>query len=118
MPEYEPATWVHERAVSGSVVVELRGEIDALVAPRLSSYLDTLTARDRPDVVLDMRQVTFIDCSGISSLVRVNKRALERSGRVRFVCTDPRTLRTLRITRLTGYFDIVEDLPPGGLAAP
>lgn len=111
MLEHEPASWMHEQTAGGSVVVELRGEIDALVAPRLSTYLDDLTARERPDVVLDMRLVTFIDCSGISSLVRVNRRTTERRGRLRLVCTDPRALRTLRITRLIAHFHILADLP-------
>mgnify|MGYP001317447228 CR=1 FL=1 len=117
-PEHEPATWAHHCTAGGSVVVELSGEIDALVAPRLSEYLDTLTATDGPDLVLDMRKVEFIDCSGISCLVRVHKRARKRSGRVRFVITDARTLRTLRITRLLGHLEILDSLPGSDPAAP
>ncbi|GAB2593627.1 hypothetical protein GCM10027168_27920 [Streptomyces capparidis] len=110
MSQHRLYPWIRERLVGDTVVVEVEGEMDALSAPRLIAYLDSLTGGDRPDVVLDLRRVTFLDCSGLSALVRTQNRARERYGRVRLVCDDPRTLRTLRITQLAAHFTIMEDL--------
>ncbi|KRV47749.1 sulfate transporter [Wenjunlia vitaminophila] len=109
MSDDQPTSRIRERLAGETVVVEVSGEVDALAAPRLISYLDSLTTRDRPDVVLDLRRVTFLDCSGLTALVRARNRALARSGRVRLVCDDPFTLRTLRVTRLAGHFTILPD---------
>ncbi|WP_229698455.1 STAS domain-containing protein [Wenjunlia tyrosinilytica] len=102
---------VRERLLGEAVVVELSGEVDACSAPRLSSYLDSLSDQSEPDVVVDLRKVTFIDCSGLSVLVRLRNRVCARSGRVRLVCSDPRTLKTLHLTRLSGHFPILADPP-------
>jgi anti-sigma B factor antagonist len=103
---------IHETVHDGSTVVALGGEVDALTAPRLSAYLDSLTRGDHPDVVIDLRHVDFIDCSGLAVLVRARRRVLEREGRLRLVCRDEFTLRTLQATRLAEAFTILPDWPP------
>lgn len=99
-----------ERVVGGTTVVELRGEIDLLTAPPLSARLDTLTAGPCPDLVLDLRQVSFIDCSGLSVLCRARNRVLARHGRLRLVADSARFLRVLRGTLLADVFEIHSDL--------
>ncbi|MGW5470068.1 STAS domain-containing protein [Streptomyces chartreusis] len=99
------------RAVAGTTVVELRGEIDLLTAPALAARLDALTATERPDLVLDLRAVSFIDCTGIGILCRARKRVQARQGRLRLVSRNTRFLRILHITGLADAFEIDPDLP-------
>ncbi|MGY6022587.1 STAS domain-containing protein [Streptomyces spinosirectus] len=99
-----------ERVVGGTTVVELRGEIDLLTAVPLSARLDSLTAGSRPDLVLDLRPLIFIDCSGLRLLCRTRNRVLARQGRLRLVTRDRRFLRILRAARLTDVFEIHPDL--------
>ncbi|MGW3095304.1 STAS domain-containing protein [Streptomyces sp. NPDC001102] len=73
------------RVVAGRTVVVLRGEIDLFAVPSLSARLDELTAGPCPDLVLDLRDVAFIDCSGLGMLCRVRNRVLAREGRLRLV---------------------------------
>ncbi|MDL2074923.1 STAS domain-containing protein [Streptomyces sp. GXMU-J15] len=87
-------------------VVALRGELDLLAAPSLTARLDALTARPVPDLVLDLRDVTFIDCTGLGVLCRARARALARHGRLRLVSDSPRLLRLLRATGLLGVFEL------------
>ncbi|MEV6481837.1 STAS domain-containing protein [Streptomyces sp. NPDC051576] len=103
------------RVVGDATVVTLRGEIDVLAAPPLSTRLDRLTAGPRPDLVLDLRPVSFIDCAGLSVLCRAHNRARARQGRVRLVTDSALFVRVLRCTGLTGVLDIharwPDDLP-------
>ncbi|MER6632413.1 STAS domain-containing protein [Streptomyces sp. NPDC000987] len=105
------------RTVAGRTVVALRGEIDVLVAPSLSARLDALTSSPSPDVVVDLRAVSFIDCSGLGVLCRVRNRVLARDGRLRLVSDDPGFLRLLRPAGLAGVFHVCtrlsEALTPG-----
>ncbi|MEU6665922.1 STAS domain-containing protein [Streptomyces sp. NPDC046727] len=95
----------------GATVVSLRGEIDVLTVPALTERLDALTARQHPDLVLDLRPVTFIDCAGLGILCRTRNRTLARQGRLRLVTDSPRFRRVLRATGLTGVFEMCTRLP-------
>ncbi|MFE6285292.1 STAS domain-containing protein [Streptomyces sp. NPDC057877] len=99
------------RVIDGTTVVELSGEIDILAAPHLWTRLDPLTAGPCPDLVLDLRPVSFIDCSGLAVLCRTRNRVLDRGGRLRLVISSPRILRILRCTGLGHAFEVTPDLP-------
>lgn len=95
------------RAVAGTTVVELRGEIDLFSASHLAAHLDALPS----DLVLDLRGVSFIDCSGLGVLCRTRNRILARRGRLRLVTDSARFLRVLRIAGLAGVFEIHPGMP-------
>ncbi|MFE0252350.1 STAS domain-containing protein [Streptomyces sp. NPDC059010] len=97
--------------VAGTTVVELRGEIDLGSAPALAVRLDALTAGTCPDLVLDLRAVSFIDCTGLGVLCRARNRVLHRQGRLRLVSHNACFLRILRSTGLAGVFEINPDFP-------
>ncbi|MEU3464134.1 STAS domain-containing protein [Streptomyces sp. NPDC006733] len=107
----------HTHTHGDCTVVPLRGEIDLLTAPGLSRFLDALTAGLHPDLLIDLRQVEFLDGSGISTLVRARSRAVAREGRLRLVCTHPPLLRVLRLPALQLGFDVLQDLPAPEAAA-
>ncbi|MFJ2767056.1 STAS domain-containing protein [Streptomyces sp. NPDC087300] len=87
--------------LDGAIVVELHGDMDLVAYQRTVSLMDAVASGPEPLVVIDLTRVTFFDCSGISLLMRTRRRVRGRGGRLRVVCTDPLTLRMLRITRLT-----------------
>ncbi|MBO8187710.1 STAS domain-containing protein [Streptomyces spirodelae] len=100
-----------ERGDGGVTVVELSGEIDLRTAPPLIALLDALTAGPRPDLVLDLRPVTFLDCSGLRLLCRARNRAVERHGRLRLITESRRFRRIIQHARLTGVFEVHDRLP-------
>ncbi|MCM2430401.1 STAS domain-containing protein [Streptomyces sp. RKAG337] len=108
MPVFSPD---HTRAHGDCTVVPLRGEIDLLTAPDLTRFLDALTEGVHPDLLIDLRQVDFLDGSGITTLVRARGRAVARDGRLRLLCTHPPTLRILRLPELRLQFDLLEHMP-------
>ncbi|MBP0450671.1 STAS domain-containing protein [Kitasatospora sp. RG8] len=60
-------------------VVRARGEIDLHAAPSLRRALSAALASHRA-VVLDLSEVTFMDCAGLGALVWARNQA-DRSGR-------------------------------------
>lgn len=101
-----------ERAVGATTVIELSGELDILARLALIDRLDVLTSDDRPDLVLDLRRVTFMDCGGLALLCRVRLRVRARQGRLRLLThpDSPSVARLLRLTGLLDAFDIHPDL--------
>ncbi|MFE0511812.1 STAS domain-containing protein [Streptomyces sp. NPDC058964] len=108
MPEIDtrPAPHHTERTVGGTTVVALRGEIDLLTAPSLAARLEDLTAGPHPDLVLDLRSMAFIDCTGLGVLCRARNRAAARHGRLRLVTDSVRLRRILRAVGLAGVFEL------------
>ncbi|WP_405877539.1 anti-sigma factor antagonist [Streptomyces sp. NBC_01136] len=84
----------------GHTVLEFHGEIDILAALEIMPYLDAVTGRPEPQIVIDLRPVEFFDCSGLRLLHRARNRTLARDGRLHLVCDHPLTLRVLKVTGL------------------
>jgi anti-sigma B factor antagonist len=62
---------VSERVLDdGTVVIDLRGELDIAVNDALRDVLvDTIRIRQPPCLVVNMRHVVFVDSSGMGALV-------------------------------------------------
>ncbi|AUY48353.1 STAS domain-containing protein [Streptomyces sp. CB01881] len=80
-------------------IVRANGEIDLDTAPALRRTLAAALESHR-EVVLDLSEVTFMDCAGLGALVRARNQA-DRSGR-RLVLHDAgrRVVRLLKLTSL------------------
>jgi anti-sigma B factor antagonist len=66
----------------GVFVVHADGEVDLSTAPLLDGALDAGLASGRRTVVVDLRQVSFIDCTGIGLLTGARCRARRQGTRL------------------------------------
>ena len=92
-------------------VVAVHGDLDVATVPELDQALQEAVPDDDPvgQVVLDLRAVTFLDCSGLGPLLRARHRLAERFWLAN-VPRQPR--RLLELTGLADAFAVVDDLPP------
>lgn len=93
-------------------VVIVRGEIDAHTAPQLKERLLALVAEGVDRVVVDLREVTFIESVGLGTLVAVRKRLRPSDKSLCLVLTPEQTVirRTFEITGLHKVFPIHPDV--------
>jgi anti-anti-sigma factor len=102
-----PPTTSHARTyrLGRTTVVELRGEIDLGSQEQVEPHLAAAAQGPEPlSVVLDLSPVDFIDCFGLSLLVRARRRIVERGGRVGLVCDRRAIRKLLGLTGLEGVF--------------
>ncbi|MFI9648176.1 STAS domain-containing protein [Streptomyces sp. NPDC052040] len=92
-------------------VIEVSGEIDMATAGSVAEHLEAATRRSAPDVLVDLRPVAFLDCSGLRALCRAETRARERGGRLRLVSDRARLHRLLRAAGLLRRFPPLLTLP-------
>jgi anti-anti-sigma factor len=87
------------------VVLGVHGEVDLATSPKLHEALDALD----PDVglVVDLSDVSFLDSSGLTELVRAHERHAEAGG-VRLVVASKGIRRVLEVSGLTEVFSIYE----------
>lgn len=103
---------VTTRARHDRMVVDIGGEIDIYTAPALLGKFVELLDTGRPNIIVNLEGVRFIDSSGLSVLYGVLKRVRVLDGSMDLVCSHPRTLRLFRVTGLPKDFpvyDSVED---------
>ena len=93
------------RTVGDIAVVKCTGQIVEATAAALRQHVDDLL-KQAPAIVLDLREVTFIDSSGLGMLVRI----LARTGQdnLKLCGLTSRVAQMLRITRLSNAFDCHE----------
>lgn len=88
------------------VVVSLRGELDLASAPELQRALLELLERSPQRVELDLRDLTFLDSSGLGSLYRARRAADERGVPFRLDGVPDHVRRLLDVTAMTSLFDL------------
>lgn len=81
-------------------VVGVTGEIDVATAPALRDTVLGLLNRGAPSLVLDLRGVTFVDSTGVGSLLRIHHRQALLGGSVHFVADQPSVLRVFDLMQL------------------
>ncbi|MFD9903088.1 STAS domain-containing protein [Streptomyces sp. NPDC059063] len=106
------------RGPQEQLVIALWGELDIYATERLTGPLAELTLTCRGDVVLDLRDVTFLDCGGLSLLCQARNATRRRQLRLTLVLEDPFLRKVLRLAGLADSFEVTRDLksalqPPG-----
>jgi len=96
---------------SGKPVLTLEGELDLYGAPEIEKALEAI-GPDVAEVIVDVRGLTFVDSSGIRSLLQGGKARRARGGRL--VCIARRGGKVREMLDLTGA-EAVLDIRDGYL---
>jgi anti-sigma B factor antagonist len=99
------------------VVLHLSGELDISTETELAGALrgvidaqDRPDANDRPDIVVDLAELSFIDSSGVRALLEGNERATRRGTRLRARNARGIVARVLYLTGVDALLGV--DSPP------
>jgi anti-anti-sigma factor len=90
------------------VRVKLAGELDLSSAGDLESELRRIEGRKPEAVVLDLREVRFMDSTGLRVVITADDRARQGGWRLMVVPGPEAVQRVFRITRLEERLDFVE----------
>jgi anti-sigma B factor antagonist len=91
---------IKNRNEDGWTILEAGGELDLYTAPRLRDEVLTTLEGGATQIALDLREVGFIDSTGLGILVACLKRVREREGRLVVIAPETSPLR--RLLALTG----------------
>jgi anti-anti-sigma factor len=92
----------------GTTRVSLRGELDIASTERLDHELQALE-NDAAVIVLDLREVEFIDSTGVRALIAADERARSNGRRLVVVRGSTAVDRLLSVTQLDRRLEIVDD---------
>ena len=96
-------------AAEGCTLVAARGEVDIYTAPILSEEIAGLIQGGAYDLVIDLREVDFLDSTGLGVLVASLKNVHGHGGSLQLVCNQERLLKLFRMTGLMEVFGVHKD---------
>ena len=100
---------MEELKAEGIDVLKLEGRFDAHTVPSVSGWLEEVTAKLPPQVLINMENVNFIDSAGLAALVRGMKRSRELGGNLVIHGLRQPVRIIFELTRLDKAFDIYDD---------
>jgi anti-sigma B factor antagonist len=105
-----------QTTVTGEVaIVALSGELDVAGAALLESELARVrTDHDPRGLVLDLRELAFMDSTGLRLIVLADERARSEGRELFLVRGRPDVHRVLEITRMADRLNIVDDPAEAG----
>jgi anti-sigma B factor antagonist len=102
------------RCVEGVTIVDLRGRIDfGDGSKRLRETLSELVNRNTKKVLLNMKEVDFVDSSGIGEMVRGHVQLAKIGGQLKLVNLSKHVNMLLQVTSLNKVFEIFDNEPGG-----
>jgi anti-anti-sigma factor len=93
----------------GATVIAIAGELDLASAPQLEEELER--AQSEGPVTLDLRELEFMDSTGLSILVRAHQAAEASGHRLLLVQGPPQVQRLLSLTGVAERLNVVDALP-------
>lgn len=97
-----------EKTGDGGVVLSVAGEVDLAVVDELVATVRSCLER-ADDVLLDLRDVSFIDSSGLGALVLARNEAAAAGRSLALVHVPASLTRLLQLTGLQDSFDVRTD---------
>jgi anti-anti-sigma factor len=87
-------------------ILKLEGRFETQTAPSVRKWFDDTTLLKPAYLVVNMENVSFIDSTGLSSLIHGMKRARELNGDLRLCGLQQSTRMIFELTRLDKVFEI------------
>ena len=94
---------------NGIPVLVVSGDLDLAGAALLERALLEAQALDPPAIVLDLRDVDFMDSSGLRTVIVAAQRAEEDASRFALVPGKAQVMRVFEITRMEERLEFVDD---------
>lgn len=97
------------RAVEGGTILDITGDIDLAHSPAMrKALLLELKEKKMRKVFLNLKDVRYIDSSGIASLVEGLKASREMSSRLILYALNKTVREVMELSRLQKLFEIFE----------
>jgi anti-sigma B factor antagonist len=111
-PDHQPLIadgfFVHVTHDDDAFCVFVSGELDLTTCAALHEHVAAFVDSSKR-VVMDLRDVSFMDSTGLRSLWSIHQGALANGGRLRLRAPSASVRRVLELTQLEGVFEIEND---------
>ena len=85
------------------------GEININSSPDIKKSFDKLISKKTPRIVVNLSKVTYVDSSGLATLVEILKNMRAYGGKLRLTNLSAKIKSLFEITKLEKLFDIMAE---------
>jgi anti-sigma B factor antagonist len=96
------------RSQGRATIIAVSGELDLASSPALQEELDRVSGSDTDLLIIDLRELDFMDSTGLSVLVRAHQRAEEQGRQLAMVKGPQQVQRLLSLTGVAERLTLVE----------
>lgn len=104
---------IREEMDNNKAVLFLSGEIDVYTAPELKEAILPLISKDGNFVQVDLKDVTYMDSTGLGVFVNAFKSSKDSNSKLQLVNLQDRVYRLFKITGLHEIMDINDTIRGG-----
>lgn len=94
---------------NGLMVCSIEGEIDINTAPEIKKSFKEMLSKKTPKLVINFTKVSYVDSSGLATLVEILKNMRSYGGRMRLTNLSAKIKSLFEITKLDKLFEIMAD---------
>ncbi|MCK5450923.1 MAG: STAS domain-containing protein [Candidatus Omnitrophica bacterium] len=98
---------INKEEKNGILTFRVKGDIDITSSPDVKKYFDTALTDKNTRIVISLKEVEYVDSSGLATLVEVLKRIRTLSGQMKLSDLSEKVKSLFEITKLDRLFDIV-----------
>ncbi len=97
------------RVVDGVSILDLEGEIDLYKSPDVRSEIGKLIAKKNKSVVINFQKVTYIDSSGLATMIDAFQKMRVYGGRLALISLAKPVRSVFEVSRLDKFFQIFDE---------
>jgi len=99
---------ISSRAKGEVVILDISGEIDLYNAPEIKDIVNKLIEQKKYSVVINLKEVTYIDSSGIGALISSLSNLKKYQGGLKIINVFASVKKVFELTKLTSFFEIYD----------
>ncbi len=104
--KYPSPSIIHERTADDVIILTVQRVVKGAVEAALRERLDSLVAQGHLHILIDMKELPYLDSGEIGRLIRCHLSVRQAGGRVRLCNISPRVLSLMKMTRLDTVLDL------------
>ena len=91
------------------IVCYIEGDVDINTSPQIKKTIDKLIGRKEPKIIINFKNVSYVDSSGLATLVEILKNLKSYGGRLKLTNLSTKIKSLFEITKLEKLFEIIAD---------
>ncbi|HBD94175.1 MAG: anti-anti-sigma factor [Spirochaetes bacterium GWF1_31_7] len=90
----------------GTLIINIIGEVDLYNAPKIKEVINDTIKKNFTKFIINMNEVTYIDSTGIGSLIFARQTILAAKGSLRLINIKDSVKKIFELTKLNNFFTI------------
>ena len=99
---------ISSRTKGEIVILDISGEIDLYNAPEIKDIINKLIEQKKYNVIINLKEVTYIDSSGIGALISSLSNLKKYQGGLKIINVFASVKKVFELTKLTSFFEIYD----------